>query len=385
MGRQKNWSAAEKEYLQEVWGMTSIGTIMKNLNRSRNAINVMARRLELGPFLEAGDYVTFHQLLLTLGVSGDGYKLRSWVKNRGFPIHSKRVGTHSFKVVYLDEFWIWAEKNKDLLDFSKFEENSLGAEPSWVPEKRRHDFKRNQKYIKTPWTPAEDKKLQYLVSRQQYTYDDLSKMLRRTNGAIQRRLCDLGIRDRPIKADNHIKWTDEELKLLGKLIKYGYGYDLIAEQIGKSSKALRGRVYAMYLTENLDKVRAIMGDGEFGDNRPERQIKQYNVMNTEERIQIRELMTRFTGILHREFKEKLQDTDFGQYFQKDMCQNFSAECLQSAGCDECLNYKKIQPQACKMCGITFYERKENTFCSKCRNMRKVQYLRKRAAIGSRKG
>ena len=384
MGLNRNWTPAEEEYLQEAWGTTSILTIMKNLNRSRHAIDVRARRLGLGPFLEAGDYITFHQLLLTLGVSGDGYKTVSWVKNRDFPLHSKRVGTNTFKVVYLEEFWSWAEKNKDLLDFSKFEKNSLGLEPSWVPEKRRHDFEKSQKYIKTPWTPAEDKRLLYLVSKQQYTYDELSKMLRRTNGAIQRRLCDLGAKERPVKADNHVKWTAEDFELLGTLVKKGYGYDLIAEKIGKSSKAVRGRVYSMYLTENLDKARELMGNGNFGANRPERKIKQYNVMNTEERIQTKELLTRLTGLLHKEFKDKLHTTEFGQYFQKDMCQNFQSACLQSAGCDECLNYKRISPQTCKMCGNTFWEKKENIFCSKCRNMRKIQYLKKRAAIGSRR-
>ena len=382
MGLNRNWTPAEEEYLQEAWGTTSILTIMKNLNRSRYAINNRARRLGLGPFLEAGDYITFHQLLLTLGVESGGYKVISWVKNRDFPLHNKRVGTNTFKVVYLEEFWNWAEKNKDLLDFSKFEKNSLGLEPSWVPEKRRHDFEKSQKYIKTPWTPAEDKRLLYLVSKQQYTYDELSKMLRRTNGAIQRRLFDLGAKERPVKADNHVKWTAEDFELLGELIKRGYGYDLIAEKIGKSSKAVRGRVYSMYLTENLDKARELMGNGNFGTNRPERKIKQYNVMNTEERIQTKQLLTRLTGLLHEEFKDKLQATEFGQYFQKDMCQNFSSACLQSSGCDECLNYKRISPQTCKMCGITFWEKKENIFCSKCRNMRKIQYLKKRAAIGS---
>lgn len=384
MGLNRNWTPAEEEYLKEAWGTTSILTIMKNLNRSRHAIDVKARRLGLGPFLEAGDYITFHQLLLTLGVESGGYKVISWVKNRDFPLHNKRVGINTFKVVYLEEFWSWAEKNKDLLDFIKFEKYSLGLEPSWVPEKRRHDFEKSQKYIKTPWTAAEDKRLLYLVSKQQYTYDELSKMLRRTNGAICRRLCDLGTKERPVKADNHVKWTTEDFELLGTLIKKGYGYDLIAEKIGKSSKAVRGRVYSMYLTENLDKARELMGNGNFGTNRPERKIKQYNVMNTEERIQTKDLLTQLTGLLHKEFKDKLQTTEFGQYFQKDMCQNFSSACLQSAGCDECLNYKRISPQACKMCGNTFWEKKENIFCSKCRNMRKIQYLKKRAAIGSRR-
>ena len=55
-----------------------------------------------------------------------------------------------------------------------------------------------------PWTKEEDTELKRLVIQQKYTYDQISKMMNRTCGAIQRRLCDLGIKDRPIKADNHI-------------------------------------------------------------------------------------------------------------------------------------------------------------------------------------
>ena len=111
---------------------------------------------------------------------------------------------------------------------------------------------RRQKYTHTPWTKAEDYKLKMLLSKQIYTYHELSKKMRRTTGALQRRDCDLKIMDRPVKADNHECWTNDEFTKLGDLIKLGYGYELIAEEIGKSSKACRGRVYAMYLTENLD-------------------------------------------------------------------------------------------------------------------------------------
>ena len=130
-------------------------------------------------------------------------------------------------------------------------------------------------------------------------------MLRRTNGAIQRRLCDLGVKGRPVRADNHTRWTNEDFLKLGELIKAGYGYDLIAEELRKSSKACRGRVYQMYLTENLDKVRQIMGDGNFGDNRPERTLKQWNSMNTEERIECREELTKFAAIIQWRFKQQL--------------------------------------------------------------------------------
>ena len=378
MGKARNWTKKEEEYLIEKWGTVSVKTLSKTLNRSENAIIVRKDRLGLGAFLDNGEYVTWHQLLLALGITGgSGYKITSWVKNREFPVHTKRVNSNSFRIVYLEEWWDWAEKNRDLLDFSKFEENVLGVEPEWVKEKRKHDVEKTRKYITTPWTKTEDEKLRRFVTKQKYTYDELSKMMRRTNGAIQRRLCDLGIKDRPIKADNHIRWTEKDFIKLGEMIKAGYGYDLIAENIGKSSKAVRGRVYQMYLTENLDKVRQIMGNGQFGDNRPERKIKQWNNMNTEERIQTREEMIKLAAILQWRFKEKINETEWGEFFQKDMCVNFCKDCLSTEGCDNCINFKKIDPQNCKMCGKTFWEKKNNLYCPTCRNMRKKQWLRKR--------
>ena len=384
MGLRRNWTKQEEEYLIENWGTLSVGTIAKNLNRSENAVVVRKCRLGLGSFLESGDYITWNQLHIALGIgTADVYKMISWVRNRGFPIHTKRVNNNSFKVVYLDEWWVWAEKNRDFLDFSKFEENLLGKEPQWVKEKRRHDVEKNHKYITTPWTKTEDEKLLFLVAKQNYTYDDLSKILRRTNGAIQKRLCYLGVKDRPIKVDNHTRWTDYDLYRLGELIKSGYGYDLIAEEIGKSSKACRGRVYQMYLTENLDKVREIMGNGNFGDNRPERTLKQWNTMNTEERIESREELTKLAAIIQWRFKQQINETEWGEFFQKDMCQNFCSDCLSTSGCDSCTNFKKIEPQNCKMCGKTFWEKNENLYCSVCRDMRKKQWLRKRFVLEKR--
>ena len=385
MGLNRNWTKQEEEYLVENWGTLSVRTIAKNLNRSENAVVARKYRLGLGSFLESGEYITWNQLQIALcgNQTGSGYKMISWVRNRDFPIHTKRVNKNSFKVVYLDEWWKWAEKNRDLLDFSKFGENLLGEEPQWVKEKRKHDVKKTQKYIMTPWTKTEDDKLRFLVAKQKYNYDELSKMLRRTNGAIQRRLCDLGVKERPVKVDNHTRWTDEDFCRLGELIKSGYGYDLIAEEIGKSSKACRGRVYQMYLTENLDKVREMMGDGNFGDNRPERTLKQWNTMNTEERIESREELTKLVAIIQWRFKQQINETEWGEYFQRDMCVNFCRDCLEADGCDNCTNFRKIEPQNCKLCGKTFWEKNNNLYCSVCRDMRKKQWLRKRFVMEKR--
>lgn len=259
MGSKSNWKDEEKEYLIENYGTLPIGTIAKHLGRSETGVVQMKVRLGLGSFLDNGDYITVNALSKALGYGNfDTYKLTSWVNNRGFPIRKKKVQNNYFRVIYIDEFWKWAKKNRDLLDFSRFEKNVLGVEPEWVDEKRKHDFAKKQRYKTTPWTPYEDAKLTRMVKMLKYSYDDISKELKRTCGAVERRLVDLGIKERPVKAYNHTKWTDEEISLLIDLIVQGYGYEMIAERFKRSSKAIRGKIGRMYHTENLDKVRDII-------------------------------------------------------------------------------------------------------------------------------
>lgn len=381
MGRK--WTKEEEQYLAEQWGTVSVTSIAQRLNRSEHAVTIHKNRMGIGAFLESGDYITWNQFLLALGYSNGSDRINAWVKNRNFPLRTKRVNKNVFKVVYLDEWWAWADEYKSFIDFSRFEENVLGEEPEWVKEKRKNDFLLSCKYTNAPWTKQEEEHLKRLVASQKYTVDEISKMIKRTCGAIQRRLVELNIKDRPIKADNHTLWTDAEFYQLGEMIKAGYNYELIAERLGKSSKACRGRVYSMYLTENLDKARKIMGNGDFGANRPIRTIKQYRTMNTEERIEVKDAATRLTAILHAELKRQLKETNMGDFFQKDMCENYSAACLSGEGCDLCRDFKRIRSQACKMCGKTFWEKEESTYCAVCRDMRKKQWLRKRFILDKR--
>lgn len=258
MARGKNWTNEECNYLIDNWGTLSLKTIAKNLGKSKNAVLNKVQRLELGPFLENGDYVSWNQFLKALGIQGSrNYKEVSWIQNRGFPIHTKKVRNCSFKVVYLNEWWKWAEKNQSFLDFSRFEENSLGLEPDWVKEKRKHDFELRHKYIKTPWTPLEDKRLERLIGQYKYTYAEISKMMRRTEGAIQRRCVELGLKGRPLRESPHNIWEKWQYDKLNELIDKGVSYEYMSDVIGKSTKAIRGKVYVLYGTEVLDKVRSI--------------------------------------------------------------------------------------------------------------------------------
>ena len=254
----KNWTVEELEYLEDNWGVISVKSISNYLNRSVNAINIKKDRLGLGAFLDNGDYITWNQLLNVLGVYSVGYKSVSWIKSKGFPIRYKSVNKKRYKVVNIEDFWKWADKNRGLIDFSLLEENTLGIEPEWIKLQRKIGYKTKTLYKTTDWTDSEDRHLLNLLREFKYTYIDLSRKLQRTNGSIQRRICDLGYKERPVKADNLIKWTKEEFNTLDELIKQGYSYQIMEEILGKSQKAIRGRVYSLYQSENLDKVRGLV-------------------------------------------------------------------------------------------------------------------------------
>ena len=377
MGQARNWTSAEIEFLEEKWGEVPIPTLAKRLNRSINAVKIKAARLGLGAMLQSGDYITLNQLAAAVkGNSyGSGYITESWVKNRHLPVHKKRVNNCSFNVVYLEDFWKWAEKNRSFIDFSKMEPMILGKEPEWVPEQRRKDYEADALQRKTRWTTYEDERLKFLLKKQKYGYAEISEMLHRSAGAIQRRCIDIGIKERPVKADNHKSaWTTEDYDIVTEGIKSGDSYSVIGKKIGKSEKAVRGKVYSIYLTENADKIRAMIGDGKWGDGAPEPTVKQAFHLSSYH-SECRKQLSYLAGLL----KYHRNQLGYDPYWQRFMCKNWDdyegckADC---DNCDECAEFERIKPQYCARCGTTFYEKKENRFCADCRRARKKKAQKK---------
>jgi hypothetical protein len=274
----RTWKPEEEDYLMEKWGQISVPAIAKKLNRTTNAVKVRAQRLGLGAVLMAGEYVTLNQLLLAVngGSSSYGYKMKSWVENRGLPVHTKKVNRCSFRVVYIEEFWEWAERYRSFIDFSKMEPLALGEEPDWVAEQRKKDFEAYAIQRKDPWGEDEDSRLKMLLSKHRYSWAEISEMMHRSHGAIARRCRDLGIKDRPVSMELTGKrgtWTSEDFEILADGIRHGDSYAAIGKAVGRSEKCVRSKVYNDYLTENADKVREMLGDGAWGHGAPEMDVR----------------------------------------------------------------------------------------------------------------
>lgn len=381
MGQSRNWTREEENYLAEKWGHMTIPGLAKALQRIEYAIKIRAHRLKLGPVLGAGDYITLNQLIIAVtGHAEHKYHITSWVEKRGLPVHEKRVSQNTFRVVFLDEFWAWAEKNRSFIDFSKMEPLALGVEPAWVAEQRRKDSTAFWLQQKRRWTAEEDQLLMDLLKLHKFTWTEISERLSRSVGSIQRRCRDLGVRERPVKAGTRPDrpWDEEAFRILADGIRDGDSYAAIGRRLGKSEKAVRGKVFTVYLTENADKVREMMGNGKWGDCAPVPTVKQGIVLSRHEATTKRNL-----AALAFVLKQRAISLGWDPYWQRKMCQHWDDMEGCTAGgenCDICVDFKRMEPQFCSRCGRDFFERKQNRFCQECREARKRQAQRRWARM-----
>lgn len=253
MTKGRTWTKEEILYLDDTWGTKPIKSIAEKLNRSESAIIQKAGRRNLGPFLESGNYITFNQFMKYIGYDSISYKLKSWIEKRNLRIKNKTVGKNKFKVIYIEDFWKWADKNRQFVDWNKVKKNSIENEPEWVEKLRKNQ---KSKFSSVKWTKKEENELLKLIFQYKYTYKQISEKLNRSEGAILRKLIDLKIKARPLRKPAHSRnYNDKDLEYIKKSILEGKIYRQMTEHVGKSEKAIRGFLYRKYGTENLDKLR----------------------------------------------------------------------------------------------------------------------------------
>lgn len=253
----RNWSYEEIEYLEDKWGQLSIKRIANHLGRSVQAVRLKAGKLGLGDNRLHVDGITLSQLSVELkthyGI------LREWVREHDFPAKPKVLAeSRPCLVVRYQDFWKWADTHRHIVNLARLEPNALGAEPEWAKEKREMDKQAFEKKFKRPWTKAEDMKLKALVSAHRFDYPQVAKELKRTESAIKRRLYDLGIKAQPVRRERHVKYTEDEVKLLVEMYHQGYGYNTMAERLGKSALGIRGKLERMgYKFRRMEAVRKV--------------------------------------------------------------------------------------------------------------------------------
>lgn len=232
----KHWIKEELNYLSENWGTVSIPRIARRLGRSVNAVKIKAIRIGLKRHIHSGVYITVNQL--AKAINHDYKTVRNWEKY-GLKMKRKKSIKTAYKIIEVEDFWEWAKCHKPLVHFDRIEPLILGMEPKWVAYARRADIEGKKR--RTKWTRSDDEKLIHLLDQYKFSVGEIAAELGRTEGAIKRRVLDLGIKQRPVKQTNR-KWTEKQIATMLDMLDRGYGFEQIGKQLGRTGSAVRGKL-----------------------------------------------------------------------------------------------------------------------------------------------
>ncbi len=186
----RRWTVEEIEYLTESWGKLSVATIAKKLNRTEKAIIEKKDRLKLGSFNVNSGYISLNELLRYMYRNNSNSYIKKNMLNNGLPTIDKKINKCSIKMVNIDDFWVWAEKHQNILNFRSLEENLFGSEPMWVKDKRKTDYENQLKYKSNEkWTEDEVARLRKYTELG-YSLSKISEELCRSKSSIRRKRYD---------------------------------------------------------------------------------------------------------------------------------------------------------------------------------------------------
>lgn len=242
MGSHKFWTEAERDYLESAWGSRSIPHIAAHLGRSESAIENKASKMRLGAHILASDRISASAVVCALLGYSTGRDIVAKWQRAGLPVHKHMGRARSVPMLDMREFWKWAEHNKPMLNFARFEAGALGKEPAWVEEKRRHDQREN--LPKTPWTRAEDMMLEALLRQGGRTYADLARVIQRSQSAIGTRIHDLCLDVWPARTPRK-PWNHCEDERLVAMARDGRTWDAIGNALSRTSRSVRSRYEAL--------------------------------------------------------------------------------------------------------------------------------------------
>lgn len=229
--RRRKWTEDEEIFLFENVGKLTFLNIGIELGRSKSSVASKANLLGVKIVDNQGllDGETFCR---AIGISRQTFEY--WRKAHNFP--AKKPKDFKYLAIDLDKFWKWARKNKKIVNWTKFETGALGVEPRWVREVRKNNrYNRNKKV----WELDEDGILKRMIAKGA-TYPELSKVLRRSQASIKRRIYDLYLP--PPARTSKKRWTEEEITHAVEKLRKGADLMVVASDLGRSESGLREKL-----------------------------------------------------------------------------------------------------------------------------------------------
>ena len=178
----------EDAFIENHAASRKIEWIAEQLGRPVHGLRVHMIELGISSLHEEAGTYSAKMLGELIGVSYE--TIRRWIRLKKLPARKRSryrdtAPEHMHYHISVDDFWEWAEKYKDLVEFHKFDSHALPPEPSWVEVERKKQRKKPPK--QQTWTLEQDKevwRLYYSGMKQK----DIAERMNRTQNSIDKRL-----------------------------------------------------------------------------------------------------------------------------------------------------------------------------------------------------
>ena len=230
------WTKEEDLYLEDNVGTLKLQTLAKRLGRTLPAVESRILFLGIANTKLMSGRVTANELASALKI--DSHAVKRWIQNHGLKAVNKATRTEAkFHLIDINDFWRWAEANKEKINFSKIETDILAPEPNWVNEQRKIDSIEIPKKHRKPWDEKETQRLIELFN-QGCCLEEIAQILNRTEKGIQRKISRLK-EQRLLPYDKILlPWKHNELQLMLELEKQGLEDSEIAIELGRTEKQI---------------------------------------------------------------------------------------------------------------------------------------------------
>jgi len=183
MGQGKKWSISEMDYLNENWGRITLTNFSIRLNRTKIAVDIKAKRMNLGAITRADEYMTANQVSILLNI--DRHTVGRWIQNHNLKAVNKVM-------LFKKRLWMikhcdlckWLKNNQDRFDSRKIELYGLGYEPQWLQEKRKRDRELPRNRFKK-WTALETQRI--IINYKYINYQKIARLMDRSYNSIDRK------------------------------------------------------------------------------------------------------------------------------------------------------------------------------------------------------
>ena len=123
----REWTKKEERYIVRNYLRQPVKLTAQKLNRTESSVKHKAERLGLNHYMSGLNAKTLAKCF-----NSDVSVVIRWIKKFNLPCEKIVCETQKRYIIDDCKFWHWAEKHKEIINWSKYDRRSLSPEPDWL-------------------------------------------------------------------------------------------------------------------------------------------------------------------------------------------------------------------------------------------------------------